>query len=47
MIKNESSKSLKDEFFNGFQNIKGNVKNAYIKKINSLLTFKGEDEKEK
>jgi hypothetical protein len=37
MAKNESSASLKDENMASLQNIKANVKNAYIKKINSLL----------
>jgi hypothetical protein len=37
MLKNESSASLKDENMASLQNIKANVKNAYIKKINSLL----------
>jgi hypothetical protein len=36
MIKVESTLSMKEENIQ-LQNIKGNVKNAYIKKINSLL----------
>lgn len=46
MTKNESSHSLKEDVM-GLQNIKGNVKNAYIKKINSLLNVEQEEEKEK
>lgn len=46
MVKNESSLSLKDEA-GALQNIKSNVKNAYIKKINSLLSVTGDEEKEK
>lgn len=39
IIKNQSSASLKDENIIALQNIKGNVKNAYIKKINSLISM--------
>ena len=41
MIKNDSQASLKDDVL-CLQNIKGNVKNAYIKKITSLLSVEGD-----
>jgi hypothetical protein len=49
MVKNESSLSLNNDGNVGgsLQNIKSNVKNAYIKKINSLLNVSGDEEKEK
>ncbi|CAD8196339.1 unnamed protein product [Paramecium octaurelia] len=46
MIKNDSQASLKDDVL-CLQNIKGNVKNAYIKKISSLLNVSMEEDKEK
>lgn len=46
MIRNDSQASLKDDVL-CLQNIKGNVKNAYIKKISSLLNVSMEDDKEK
>lgn len=46
MIKNDSQASLKDEVI-CLQNIKGNVKNAYIKKISSLLNVSMDEDKEK
>jgi hypothetical protein len=51
MVKNESSLSLQNDGLAGaggnLQNIKSNVKNAYIKKINSLLNVSGDEEKDK
>ncbi|CAD8135576.1 unnamed protein product [Paramecium octaurelia] len=44
MVQIDSQASLKDEAI-GLQNIKGHVKNAYIKKIHSLLSVEGENEK--
>ncbi|CAD8121015.1 unnamed protein product [Paramecium sonneborni] len=46
MIQNDSQASLKDDVL-CLHNIKGNVKNAYIKKISSLLNVSMEDDKEK
>ncbi|CAD8142581.1 unnamed protein product [Paramecium octaurelia] len=44
MVQIDSQASIKDDAF-GLQNIKGHVKNTYIKKIHSLLSVEGENEK--
>ncbi|CAD8131888.1 unnamed protein product [Paramecium pentaurelia] len=44
MVQIDSQASIKDDAL-GLQNIKGHVKNTYIKKIHSLLSVEGENEK--